>query len=177
MKTLRLLLTLALAAIAPLALAQSDAKASFDKVKTLTGVWRGQVKTNPPHPEWENAPIWVTMRTTSRGNALVHEIKQPGTPDDLTKDDPVTMFYVDGDHLTLTHYCDAGNRPRMTARGSSDGKTIEFDLADVAGNMEYGHMHHAVFTFIDADHHTEDWTFMMPGDKPIVAHLDLQRSK
>ncbi len=140
MKTLRLLLTLALAAIAPLALAQSDAKGSFDKVKTLTGVWHGQVKTTPPHPEWENAPIWVTMRTTSRGNALVHEIKQPGTPDDLSKDDPVTMFYVDGD-------------------------------------MEYGHMHHAVFTFIDADHHTEDWTFMMPGDKPIVAHLDLQRSK
>jgi hypothetical protein len=36
-------------------------------------------------------------------------------------------------------------------------------------------MHRAVFTFIDANHHTEDWTFMMPGDKPVRAHFDLQR--
>ena len=38
-------------------------------------------------------------------------------------------------------------------------------------------MHHAVFTFIDANHHTEDWTYMMPGDKPMHAHMDLQRTK
>jgi hypothetical protein len=37
-------------------------------------------------------------------------------------------------------------------------------------------MHHAVFTFVDESHHTEDWTFMMPGDKPMLAHLDLQRT-
>ena len=46
-----------------------------------------------------------------------------------------------------------------------------------AGGTEYGHMHHAVFTIIDANHHTEDWTYMTPGDKPIHAHFDLQRSK
>ena len=37
-------------------------------------------------------------------------------------------------------------------------------------------MHHAVFTIIDANHHTEDWTFMMK-DKPMHAHFDLQRNK
>ena len=37
-------------------------------------------------------------------------------------------------------------------------------------------MHHAVFTFIDENHHTEDWTYMMPGDKPVRAHFDLQRT-
>jgi len=36
-------------------------------------------------------------------------------------------------------------------------------------------MHHAVFTVIDANHHTEDWIYMMPGDKPIHAHFDLHR--
>jgi hypothetical protein len=38
-------------------------------------------------------------------------------------------------------------------------------------------MHHAVFTFLDANHHTEDWTYMNPGDKPVHAHIDLQRAK
>ena len=85
------------------------------------------------------------------------------------------MFYLDRDQLLLTHYCDAGNRPRMVAKTSPDNKTLEFDFLDVAGGTQYGHMHHAVFTIIDANHHTEDWTYMMPGDKPLHAHLDLWR--
>jgi phage tail protein X len=54
---------------------------------------------------------------------------------------------------------------------------VEFDFLDLAGSTKYGHMQHAVFTVIDANHHTEDWTFMMPGDKPMHAHMDLQRVK
>jgi hypothetical protein len=38
-------------------------------------------------------------------------------------------------------------------------------------------MHHVVFTLIDANHHTEEWTYMLPGDKPFHAHVDLQRTK
>jgi hypothetical protein len=38
-------------------------------------------------------------------------------------------------------------------------------------------MHHAVFTIIDADHHTEEWTYMEPGDKPAHAHMELTRAK
>src|SRR5262249_41630746 len=75
------------------------------------------------------------------------------------------------------HYCDAGNRPHMVARTSPDGKKIEFDFADLSGGNQYGHMYHAVFTIVDADHHTEDWTYLMPGDKPMQAHMDLQRKK
>ncbi|MGC2695388.1 MAG: hypothetical protein WA738_06310 [Candidatus Angelobacter sp.] len=63
----------------------------------------------------------------------------------------------------------------MAAKVSPDGKKIEFDFVDVSGATQYGHMHHASFTFIDADHHTEEWTFMMPGDKQVHAHMDLQR--
>ena len=120
----------------------------------------------------------VSMRVTSRGNALVHEMQEAGTPLDATKyDHPVTMFYLDGDRLTLVHYCDAGNRPRMVARPFADGKKVEFDFVDLSGGNDYGHMYHAVFTFVDANHHIEDWTYMMPGDKPMHAHFDLQRAK
>jgi hypothetical protein len=177
MRSLRFLLPVVLMTLCTAALAQSDAQKSFDELKTLAGVWKGTVTANPPQPDWDNKPVWASLRVTSRGNAIVHEMKEPGTPDDMTHDDPITMFYLDGDQLVLTHYCDAGNRPRMAAKKSADGKTIDFDFLDVAGSTQYGHMHHAAFTIIDANHHTEDWTFMMPGDKVVHAHLDMQRTK
>jgi hypothetical protein len=105
-------------------------------------------------------------------------MRDPKTADDPTKfDHPVTMFYLDNDRLILTHYCDAGNRPRMAARASADGKTLDFDFLDVAGSTQNGHMQHATFTVIDADHHTEEWTYLMPGDKPMRARMDMQRVK
>src|SRR5262249_21414555 len=99
-------------------------------------------------------------------------MRMPGKPDD-----PITMLYLDNDRLMLTHYCDAGNRPRMVSKLSPDGKTVQFEFLDIAGNLQYGHMQRAAFTIIDANHHTEDWTFLMPGDKPVFAHFDLKRKQ
>jgi len=156
----------------------SEAQKSFATMKSMAGEWEGPV-TVPEMPEMSGGkPMHASLRVTSRGNALVHEFQEAGTPLDATKyDHPVTMLYVDGDQLTLVHYCDAGNRPRMTGKMSPDGKTLEFDFADLSGSNNYGHMYHSVFTIIDAYHHTEDWTYMMPGDKPVHAHVDLQRAK
>jgi hypothetical protein len=157
-------------AVAPV---PSEAQKSFTTIKGLAGEWEGIV-TVPEAPQMSGARMHLTMRVTSRGNALVHEFQEAGTPLDPAKyDHPVTMLYVDGDQLTLVHYCDAGNRPRMTGKISPDGKTVAFELKDISGSTA-NHMHHSVFTFIDANHHTEDWTFMMK-DKPIHAHFDLQR--
>jgi hypothetical protein len=189
MKSLRCLLPVVLS-LSTLTLAQSEmrmasdrpapseAQKSFDQLKTLAGEWEGAVTVTPPMKEMGNANLHVTMRVTSRGHAIVHELQEAGTPLDPTKyDHPVTMLYVDNDRLNLVHYCDAGNRPHMIARQSPEGKTVEFDFADMSGGNQYGHMHHAVFTFIDANHHIEDWTYMMPGDKPMHAHFDLQRTR
>jgi hypothetical protein len=151
----------------------SEAQKSFATLKSLAGEWEGAV-TVPDAPEMSGSKTHLSLRVTSRGNTLVHEFQEAGTPLDATKyDHPVTMLYVDGDQLTLVHYCDAGNRPRMTGKMSADGKTVEFELKDISGNTDY-HMHHSVFTVVDANHHLEDWTFMMK-DKPIHAHFDLHR--
>jgi hypothetical protein len=168
----------AFAADAPAA-RSSDAQKSFDTLKTLAGTWDAQVTTIPEMSEMGNgAHVQVTLRIASRGNSIVHEMKAADKPDDPAKyDHPVTMIYLDSDRLLLTHYCDAGNRPRMAGKLSADGKSVEFDFLDVAGSTEYGHMNHAVFTILDPNHHTEDWTYMMPGDKPVRAHMDMQRAK
>lgn len=183
MKPHRLALAVLIASLSTLAFAQSDmhkapdkpapteAQKSFEKLKTLAGTWVGQLTTTPAVPMVQGKFVQFSLRVTSRGNALVHELSVSGIPDH-----PVTMFYVDGDRLLLTHYCDAGNRPRMVGKISPDGKTLEFDFLDLSGGNQTGHMHHAVVTIIDDNHHTEDWTYMMPGDKPMQAHFDLQRT-
>src|SRR5580658_3677775 len=167
MKLLRFVLSVVLMSLSTVAFAQSDmqhsdvqkssvapvpseAQKSFTIMKTLAGEWEGPVNV-PEMPQMSDGkPLHITMRVTSRGNALVHEMQEAGTPLDAAKyDHPVTMFYVDSGRLTLVHYCDAGNRPRMIARPSADGKSVEFDFSDISGSTDYGHMHHAVFTFID----------------------------
>ena len=168
-----------LVALCSFSLAQSGAQKSFDEMKTLAGTWQGAVTVDPPMQDMQSGSgIKVSLRVTSRGNAMVHEMTDPAKADDPTKyDHPVTMFYLDSDRLMLTHYCDAGNRPRMVAKTSADGKTVDFDFLDVAGPTSYGHMQHATFTIIDANHHIEEWTYLMPGDKPMHARMDLQRAK
>ena len=180
MKSLRVLLPLIFFALSTAALAQSDAQKSFDSMKTLAGDWEGPVTVNPPMPEMSGGSnvMHISLRVTSRGNAIVHEMQESGTPLDPKKyDHPVTMLYLTNDQLNLVHYCDAGNRPHMVARKSADGKTVEFDFADLSGGNDFGHMYHSVFTIVDVDHHIEDWTYMMPGDRAIHAHFDLHRAK
>jgi hypothetical protein len=180
MKSLGLTRLFVLMLLSAVAFGQSDAQKSFDKLKALAGEWEGAITADPPDPDMmpDGIRAHISMRVTSRGNALVHEMQAAGTPLDPAKyDHPLTMIYLNNDQINLVHYCDAGNRPHMTARKSADGKTVEFDFADLSGGNENGHMYHAVFTTIDDNHHTEDWTFLMPGDKPMRAHMDLVRAK
>ena len=168
MKTIRIALSVILMSICSAALAQ-DAKQSFERLKALAGTWEGRMTTHPAAPGIDGTAATVTLRVVSMGNTLMHEMTGAGRPDD-----PITMFYVDGDRLELTHFCDANNRPRMVARPSTDGKTIEFEFADVKGNLKPGHMHGAVFTIVDENHHIEEWTFLR-GDKPVHARVELRR--
>jgi|GEM_PF-6787167 len=157
---------------------QASAQLAFARLATLAGNWTGQAAMGPQ--PGMNAPVRVSLRVTSGGSALLQEMLPQGRSDDPTNgdDDPITMLYVDGDRLILLMYCDGGkNRARLAGRLSPDGKTVAFDFVDVSGGTKYGYMHSAVFTFIDADHHTEDWTYMLAEGKPAQGHIDLVRAK
>lgn len=177
MKPLRFLLCAVLISLPRIAFAQSDAERSFAALKNLAGTWSGPVSTTPAVPMPAGTEIMRnTMRVTSRGNALVHEMVFAKLPDDPIKyDHPVTMIHLNDGQLMLTHYCDAGNRPRMVGRVSADGKTIDFDFVDITGSTKRGHMSHVRFTFIDADRHTQEWTYQPPTGEPIVARMEYRR--
>lgn len=157
---------------------QASAQLAFARLATLAGNWTGQA-TMAAQPGM-SAPVRVSLRVTSGGSALLQEMLPQTRLDDPSNgdDDPITMLYVDDGRLILLMYCDGGkNRARLAGTLSTDGKTATFDFLDVSGGTKYGYMHHAVFTFVDTDHHTEDWTYMMPDGKPVQGHVDLVRVK
>jgi hypothetical protein len=165
MKSLRFMLPVVLMLLSTVVFAQSDAQKSFEKLKTLAGSWEGTL---------EGKPLQVSLRVTSMGNALMHEMTGAGRPDD-----PISLFHLDGDRLLMTHYCDAGNQPRLVATISPDGKTITFNFLEATNllSSQMGHMQRVVFDLIDPDHHTEKWEFAMADGKQMGGLLDLKRSK
>jgi len=152
---LSLLCTLALAAAS--AFAQTDAQKAFDAIKKMPGTWE---QKSP-----DGKTLHVTFKTVSNGSAVMSEIEVPG-------EDMISMIHMDGpDKILLTHYCGAGNQPRMKGAVSSDGKTVTFDFIDGTNidPPDAGHMQRMVLTLIDENHHTEEWTFLDHGK----AHKEL----
>jgi hypothetical protein len=142
--------------------AQSDAQKSFDQLKSLTGSWEGKNS--------QGEPVKVSFRVTAGGSALMSEIDGHG-------EQMISMIHFDGaNRLLLTHYCSAGNQPRMQASASPDGKTITFNFRDATNldSPQSGHMDHVVIAMLDSNHHTEEWTFSNHG-KEMKEAFDLTR--
>ena len=144
---------------------QSEAKKAFAKLKTLAGSWQGTVM---------DISINFIIRAASSGTAILHEGNTGGEGPPKNE---ITMFYVDGDRLLATHYCDAGNRARLDGKMSPDGKTIEFSFIDVAGSTRGGLVKRMVFNMIDANKHVIELTFIMPNGKPIELRGEFERTK
>ena len=144
---------------------QSDAKKAFEKMKTLAGSWQGTIM---------GMSIDVIIRAASSGTAILHEATTPGG---RPPNHEITMFYLDGDRLLATHYCDGANQARLEGKVSPDGKSIEFSFLDVAGGTRGGLLKRLAFTTIDSDHHTIEATFIMPDGKPVPLRGEFQRTK
>jgi hypothetical protein len=145
-----------------IATAETDAHKTFDLLKGMEGKWAGK--------NTQGEPLQVTFRSTAGGSALVSEIHASG------KDDMITMFHMDGDRLLMTHYCSAGNQPRMKAV-TSNGKSVSFEFVDGTNiGPEDGHMQRVTFAKSDANHHTEDWVYVAHG-KEVKELFTLERAK
>ena len=144
--------------------APSEAKKAFAKLKTLAGTWQGTVM---------DIPITFTIRAASSGTAILHEGHTSGGK---PPNHEITMFYVGGDRLLATHYCDGGNRSRMEGKLSADEKTIELSFVDVTGSTKGGYLKDMVITFVDADRHIVAITFIGPDGKPIPLRGEFQRT-
>ena len=132
--------------------ASASKNVGFEKLKALVGSWEGTAG--------DGKAATVTYRLVSNGSALEETLIVGG------EETMVTMYHLDGRRIVMTHFCAAGNQPRMRAAGlSPDGKKISFSFLDVTNlsNSTAGHMHALEVTFVDAGHITQQWTWLENG--------------
>ena len=153
-KTATKILTAAVAGVLAFAIAPARAggngSVAFDQLKSLAGHWESQ-------PAGE-AKATLDLELTAGGTAVIERahVTESGKTVEM-----ITLYYLDGEQLKLTHYCMIGNQPTMHGTYAPDTKTLTFDF-EGATNLKSandGHMHHAVYTFVDNDHFKTTWTF------------------
>ncbi len=126
----------------------------LDQVKQLAGTWEMAD---------ENGAMQVAsvFSVTSAGSA-VREIMFPGHEHEMTN-----LYHMDGTALVMTHYCAAGNQPRLRADTAAAG-AIEFKFDSISnlhttkGHYMGGGMR---LTITDADHITQEWFAMQDGKR------------
>jgi hypothetical protein len=134
----------------------TPASAGFEKLKSLAGEWQGTTTEGG-----KEVPVDTSFRLVSDGSALMNDL-MGGTPHEM-----ITMFHMNGNELMATHYCAAHNQPRFLMAPSSDPKVMDFEFKDATNlaSPTAPHMVDVRLTFVDANHHIEDWTFLANGQK------------
>ena len=129
------------------AIGQSKAQASFERLKALAGEWEGMSG---------GLTSKVSYRVVSNGSVLEETMKN-GAEDTM-----ITIYHLDGDRLMVTHYCGAGNQPRMvTTQDPAKPYVFAFKFLDATNlsTTQEGHMRDLVLTIVDKDHITQQWTW------------------
>ena len=111
------------------------------------------------------------IRVTAGGSAVVEELF-PGKPHEM-----LTVYFMDGKRLMLTHYCVAGNAPQMKAKLGKKEGVIEFECVGVANlaHKDAKHMNHARFELIGPNRLRTAWTMVEKGKAIYSPAFDLVR--
>lgn len=138
---------------------------AFAKIKSLAGNWEA---------ETEKGKVTSSYEVVSNGSAVLERINVPG------ESEMVTVYHLDGSRLVLTHYCTAGNQPRMQAEAydpESNQLVFKFAGGTNLTDPNTGHMHNAVLTFSGPAAFTAAWTFHKDGKAAFTENIQYTRVK
>ncbi len=142
----------------------SAGQAAYARLKTLVGEWEADTGMGKVH---------VSYELIAGGTSLVEKESGEKMPAMLT------VYYLDGDRLLLTHYCMAGNQPRMQARAfNPETGEVDFEFLD-ATNLTpgAGHMHNAKIRVAGNDHFSAEWEFYENGQRKMAETAQYTRVK
>lgn len=135
----------------------------WDALKTLEGSW---VSTTP-YGEGEH-----TFEITSAGSVL-REIMGPGSEHEMTN-----MYTLNGNTVSMVHYCGAGNQPHMQA-STLEGNRFVFESVSV-GDLKASDEHYMgsmTLVIVDEDHAEQYWSSTNNGEVTEMGVFALTRVK
>jgi hypothetical protein len=87
---------------------------AFERLKSLAGTWEAFDKR-------ASRKLTAVYAITGGGNVLMEDLEGMAT-----------AYHVDNGTLKLTHYCGAGNQPRMRVKSiDNGGRRIVFEMFDI----------------------------------------------
>lgn len=149
-------------------LTRSQSLAAFERFKSLDGLWKGRSTAG-----WTGTALF---RVIARGSVVL-ETSAFDDPEAATHA-MATAVHMDGDRLILTHYCEAGNQPRLVASSvTPDGREITFTFKDGTNlpDRNTGHMDKVIFRFDDTDHFSHRWTWYQNGKESWMEEISSER--
>jgi hypothetical protein len=145
-----------------------DARALFARLKKLEGKWtarstKGWTETN-------------TYEIAAKGSVVFNRSFFEGEENDGM----LSTFFLDGDLLMLTHYCEARNQPTLVAATIDENGVrvaFRFDHGTNMKSRDTGHMDSVVMQFIDDDHVRSRWSWYAKGQEKWFEDIEQVRVK
>ncbi len=140
-----------------------EAKAAFAKLKALAGEW---TVTS------EHGAGKIVYKVTANGTTVM-ETDFPGSAHEM-----ITMYHLDGSNLKATHYCSAGNQPRLKldlAGSTPDRLKFDFDGGSNLDASKDMHIHGCEIAIKDANHAEATWQGFLGGKKAMDTKFVMSR--
>ena len=132
----------------------AETSSAFDKLKALAGEWEGL--------RADGVTVKVTYQVLGGGSTLVERTDAGEEPAMLT------VYHRDNNDLRMTHYCSAGNQPRMKAASvKPDARAISFEFVDVTNlqGPNDGYINSLTITFEGSNNITHKWGWTENGQQ------------
>ena len=124
----------------------------------------------------ETDTVGATFRLTAGGSALVETM----FPNSSDGHEMVNVYHADGDRVLMTHYCAAGNQPRLVVEATEDENrlALRFDSITNLASPEAVYMSEAVYVFDGDDRLTTRWRSTVGGElAEETTTIELKRRK
>ena len=142
-----------------------NASEAFARLRLLEGNWKGTYAWTGARTA--SGEMTATYHVTGNGSAVIEELIVDGKPA------MTSAYHLDKDDLRMTHYCAAGNQPRLKA-GSIDlsKNLIRFDFVDITNlaSPDAPHVHGFSMRLLDANHIELEFAFQ-GNNKKSTEHI------
>ena len=120
--------------------------------------------------------LFTTYEVAAKGSVVIHRSHFDGE----ANDGMMTAFFLDGERLLMTHYCEARNQPTLIASTIDDADRsvlFRFLRGTNMASRDVGHMDSCVIRFIDANRLTRRWTWYGKGKETWLEAIEEVRSR